>query len=65
MISLVAIIASMPLIAGQQSGLLAGLSLLAFYVLVYLVIRKRYLPGNNLLTLGNFRSQTSTEFDEE
>ncbi len=36
LVSLIAIIASMPLIPGQASGLIAGLSLVFLYILIYL-----------------------------
>jgi L-asparagine transporter-like permease len=41
MISVIAIIISMPLIKGQEAGLFAGLAFLALFTVVYMFIRKR------------------------
>lgn len=65
MISLAAIIASMPLIPGQRNGLLAGLSLLAFFALLYLLIREREPVRNRLVIPGGFRPRTSMEYIDE
>lgn len=64
-ISLIAIIASMPLIPGQGSGLVAGLLLILFFLIVYLVKelvgKKR--PFNRFLE--QLRPRTSMEFAKE
>ena len=48
LISLIAIIISMPLIPGQGAGLVAGLSLLAFYSLIYLLMKSRKKANNQI-----------------
>jgi len=63
--ALVAIIASMPLIAGQTSGLLAGLMLLAFYSLVYLATKQRQPAAGSIKHPADYRLQTSMELARE
>lgn len=75
LISSVAIIASMPLIPGQGSGLLAGLMLIAIFTIFY-VIKASYLknivPVTNAITREEFnrnlpfgKLETQFEFAEE
>ncbi len=74
-ISLVAILASMPLIPGQASGLVAGLGLVALYTAVYVVFIKRTaldnvargcLPGTEVEAIPlKSRPQYGTEFSAE
>ena len=66
-IGLIAIIASMPLISGQGSGLAAGLLVISFYLLVYLITKKyrhvfhRIAPDNRFFK----KPQTDLEISEE
>lgn len=54
LISLIAIIISMPLIPGQGAGLLAGLILLAFYTLTYIIYKSTLLvKSRQRVSLGN------------
>lgn len=58
LISLIAIIISMPLIPGQGAGLLAGLILLAFYTLTYFIYRsRRLIKSRQKISLGNILRQ--------
>lgn len=45
LVSLIVIILSMPLIPGQGSGLLAGLSLVILFILGYIVFKAKSVPG--------------------
>ena len=76
LICLVAIIASMPLIKGQGSGLIAGIAMIIIYsvsyYLVFIVLQKRRLEkkGNDHVlirdrTINSARPDFSTEFSEE
>ena len=68
-ISLIAIITSMPLIPGQGSGLIAGLSLVALYILIYL--SKNFAYKNLKKELQYFslsrtyQAQYGTKFSDE
>lgn len=63
---LLASIISMPFIAGQASGLLAGIILVAFYSLCYLIMKmfKTARKEDNAYK-GHYREKYSTEFSKE
>ncbi|WP_260472120.1 hypothetical protein [Bacillus canaveralius] len=73
--SLVAIIASMPLVPGQGAGLAAGLSLVVLYTIIYWVIRSCIKLANRVrqdmeeatgpFKLETLRPNTSIEASEE
>jgi L-asparagine transporter-like permease len=70
LISLVAIIVSMPLIPGQGAGLAAGISLLVFYTLIYLTVKVRYNAKNQVrekrsFHVGALQPQANMEASEE
>lgn len=75
LVSLIAIIISMPLIPGQGTGLMAGLALAAFYVLAYAIYKSSLLiKSRQRLSLGNILGKvmpsvlnpvTDLEFGEE
>jgi L-asparagine transporter-like permease len=71
LISTVAIIASMPLIPGQRSGLLAGLVLVALYTVIYLAIKyldkitKPVSAKRNPYYISTLRARLNTELAEE
>ncbi|MFP4015982.1 MAG: amino acid permease, partial [Halanaerobiales bacterium] len=72
LISLIAIIASMPLIPGQGSGLIAGLLLVVSYLLFYTIKKFSYRKLRKELKYFSFKNtykvrevRYSTEFSEE
>jgi AAT family amino acid transporter len=68
MITLVAVIASMPLIPGQGAGLMAGLTLVAFYFAVYWAVKHFARSGTspNLASeTGGLKMRSAMELAEE
>ncbi len=69
LISIIAIIGSMPFIAGQTAGLLAGIGMAVLYALIYLVMKatgkvKEERTEDNMKP-GNYRSSFAQEFSKE
>ena len=66
-IGLIAIIASMPLIAGQGTGLAAGLLLISFYFITYLITKKykSFIFDLAPQLLFNKKPQTDLEVSDE
>lgn len=70
LISIIAIIASMPLIEGQGVGLAAGLALLVFYSLIYVIVQSRKksalaAEGKLSYNFEKFQANTGMETAEE
>ncbi len=69
LVSLIAIIASMPLIPGQGSGLIAGLSLVLLYIFIYLSRQfsyKKFKEDLQYFSLTRtYKVRYSTEFADE
>ncbi|WP_445488702.1 amino acid permease [Niallia sp. 03133] len=71
LISLLAIIGSMPLIKGQGAGLVAGIILITMYAAIYLIVRKvksssKYQVGTQQQEqLTNFHAKMQMEMAEE
>jgi len=69
LVSLIGIIASMPLIPGQGSGLIAGLSLVLLYILIYLSRQfsyKRFKEDLQYFSLTQtYKVHYGTEFADE
>jgi len=63
MISLILVIISMPFIAGQGAGLIAGLIILAAFIIIYLILRTVKIPKRNKAAFQGFRNQSG--FSEE
>lgn len=63
LISLLLVIASMPFIAGQGSGLIAGLIILSAFFIIYLILRTVKIPRKSKSSFQNFRNQSG--FSEE
>lgn len=64
LISLILVIASMPFIAGQGSGLIAGLIILSAFIIIYLILKAVKIPkrsGSSFQSLRN-RSGFSEEY---
>jgi L-asparagine transporter-like permease len=63
LICLVVAIVSMPFVPGQETGLIAGIVMVAFYAVSYTILKySRRLHENNVT---NFHTRVSTEFSEE
>ncbi|MFP4661709.1 MAG: amino acid permease [Halanaerobiales bacterium] len=65
LISLIAIIVSMPLIPGQGSGLIAGLLLVVIYLLIYLIKRLNYKRLKKEIQYFSLRKTYKTKYSTE
>lgn len=65
LISLIAIILSMPLVKGQGSGLIAGIILVIFYLLTYFVKNLGFSKTRKRLETNNLKPQPGMEVSEE
>ncbi|MFL0197143.1 amino acid permease [Clostridium sp. WILCCON 0269] len=70
LISLIIVIASMPFIPGQASGLIAGLIIIAFYSVVYMCMKyyikiKTYGISGNQFNVKRHNASFFTEFSKE
>lgn len=69
-ISLILILASMPLIPGQATGLITGIVLVFLYAMIYFAMRLRFRTQGKLtdkkpLLIMNYQKKLSTEFSKE
>jgi L-asparagine transporter-like permease len=63
LICLIVAIVSMPFVPGQESGLIAGIIMVAFYTISYVIMKySRKIHANNMI---RYRTQVSTEFSKE
>jgi amino acid transporter, AAT family len=60
LISLIAILASMPLVPGQGAGLAAGLSLVALYTIIYRLVKIRTKSARQEIQKGRHRFYMET-----
>lgn len=67
LVSLIVIILSMPLVAGQGYGFIAGIAITVFFIFAYFVYRflTNRVDENNYLDLHQFQSGFSNEFSED
>lgn len=66
LVSLIIIICSMPFIAGQTSGLIAGIIFTAFFAVVYLIMKKLgKIKDSKPINRRQLRESYSTEFSKE
>lgn len=70
LISLIAVIFSMPFIPGQGSGLIAGIIMIAAYTCIYVAVKIVFVRRENRLFINagerkRFRAGLSTEFSKE
>jgi L-asparagine transporter-like permease len=68
LISIIVIIFSMPFIPGQTSGLIAGIIMTAFFIIVYYIMKLTGRTGENkqgTVNRGKYRHSFAQEFSEE
>lgn len=65
LISIIVIIASMPFISGQTSGLIAGVSMTVAYAIIYLVMKKVKKVDSKEITKSPGRTELKTQFAHE
>ncbi len=70
LISLIVIVASMPFVPGQASGLIAGLIIVASYALLYIAVKIVFVSRKNKLFISagerrGLKAHLSTEFSRE
>lgn len=65
LIALLAVIVSMPFVAGQLTGLIAGCVILSFFVLSYLGVRAYHHNHNRMLWTVMHENRLQTEMSEE